>query len=79
MGIDTMCVHAYVARTTKAKHMKPSNAEATFIQSTSFWNTSKHYHVGIHWKALTEYSQMSTHLLGSQSFFMFLHRFAMDD
>ena len=25
---------------------------------------SKPYHVGIHWKALTEYSQMSTHMPG---------------
>ena len=28
---------------------------------------SKPGHVGIHWKALTEYSQMSTHVPGFQS------------
>ena len=34
-----------------------------------FWKTSKPCQVGIHWKALAEYSQMSTHLPGFQSFF----------
>ena len=34
-------------------------------------------HVGTHWKALTEYSQMCTHLPGFQSFFSFLHHFVM--
>ena len=32
-----------------------------------FWKPSKPYHVGIHWKALTKYSQMSTHMIGFQS------------
>ena len=32
---------------------------------------SKTCHVGIHWKALAEYSQMSTHVPGFQSFFRF--------
>ena len=36
-----------------------------------FWKLSKPCHVGIHWIGLNEYSQMSTHLTGFQSFFMF--------
>ena len=54
--------------------VNPSNAEATFIQSTKtqrFWNPSKPCHVGIHWIAVTEYSQMSTHVPGFQSFFRY--------
>ena len=39
-----------------------------------FWKTSKPCHVGIHWIDLVEYSQMSTHLRGFQSFKkIFLH------
>ena len=34
-----------------------------------FWKPSKPCHVGIHWKAVTEYSQMSTHSPEFQSFF----------
>ena len=37
-----------------------------------FWNPFKPYHVGIHRKAVAEYSQMSTHLPGFQSVFRFL-------
>ena len=33
-----------------------------------FWESSKPCHVGIHWIALSEYSQMSTHMPGFQSF-----------
>ena len=36
-----------------------------------FWKPSKSCHVGIHWIALTEYSQISTHLPGIPSFFSF--------
>ena len=32
-----------------------------------FWKSSKLCHVGIHWIALTEYSQIGTHLPGFQS------------
>ena len=35
------------------------------------WKTSKLGHVGIHWIALAEYSQMSTRVPGFQSFFRF--------
>ena len=34
-----------------------------------FWKSSKPCHVGIHWKALAEYFQMSTHLPRFQLFF----------
>ena len=37
-----------------------------------FWKPSKPCHVGIHWIALAEYSQMSTHVPGFQSFFRFI-------
>ena len=40
-----------------------------------FWIPSKPCHVGIHWIALTEYSQMSTHVPGFQSFFRFFATF----
>ena len=34
-----------------------------------FYKPSKPCHVGIHWKALTEYSPMNTHVPGFKSFF----------
>ena len=41
----------------------PFNAEAAFVQSTrTFLKPFKLWHVGIHWIALAEYSQMSTHV-----------------
>ena len=42
-----------------------------------FWKSSKTFHVGIHLIALTEYSQMSTHLPGFQVFASFLHYFVL--
>ena len=48
--------------------LNPSNAEATYVQSRmNFWKPSKSCHVGIEWKAVAEYSQMSTHVPGIQS------------
>ena len=47
--------------------VNPSNAKATFVQGQGrkdFRKPSKPCHVGIHWIALTEYSQMSTHVPG---------------
>ena len=38
--------------------------------------TSDYCHVGIHWKALAEYSQMSTHVPGFESFFSFFASFS---
>ena len=51
--------------------INPSKAEATFVQSTRRQRggkPSKPHHVGIHRIALAEYSQMSAHLPGFQSF-----------
>ena len=51
--------------------INPSSAETNFVQTQGckdFWKPSKQCHVGIHWKALTEYFQMSIHLPGFQSF-----------
>ena len=59
--------------------INPSNAEATFSQSTRmqrfFLNDPKPCHVGIHMKALAEYYRMSTHVTGFQSFFRFFAYF----
>ena len=40
-----------------------------------FWKPSTPCHVGIHWKAVTEHSQMSTNLPGFQSFSSFFASF----
>ena len=53
--------------------VNPSNAEATFVQSTrtqKLFKPSKPCHVGIQWIGLAEYSQMNTHVQGFQSFFL---------
>ena len=39
--------------------------------------TLKPCHVGIHWKALAEYSQMNTHMPGFQFFFMIFASFSI--
>ena len=57
--------------------VNPSNAEATFVQSTRMQILLKSCHVGIHWITLTEHSQMSTHLPGFQSFFSFFASFCI--
>ena len=47
--------------------LNPSSAEATFTNAQGreyFWKTSIPWYVGIHWKALSEYCQMSTHVPG---------------
>ena len=38
-------------------------------QCKDFWKPSKPCHAGINWRALAQYSQMSTHMPGFQSFF----------
>ena len=43
----------------------------------NYWKTSKLCHVGIHWKALAEFSLMSTHLPGFQSFFRIFASFCI--
>ena len=42
-----------------------------------FWNPSEPCHVGIHWKALPKYSQMSTRMPGFQSFFRIFASFCI--
>ena len=42
-----------------------------------FWKLSKPCHVVIHYIALTEYSQMSTHMPGFRSFVIFLRHFEL--
>ena len=42
-----------------------------------FWKPSKPCHVGIHWKILTEYSQMSAHMPGFQWVFRFFTHFVL--
>ena len=59
-------------------YLNPSNAETTFVQSTrtqDSWKTIET--LGIHLKALAEYSQMSTHLPGFQYFFVFFASFCI--
>ena len=56
--------------------VNPSYAEATFVQSTrckDLRKSSKPCHVGIHWIALTGYSQMS--MPGFQSFLSYFASF----
>ena len=55
--------------------INPSNADdATFVQEgkaqegKNLWKPSKPCHVGTHWIALTDYSQMNTHTPGVQRF-----------
>ena len=54
--------------------VNPSNAETTFVQiqgCKDFLKQSKPCHVGTHSIALTDYSQMSTHVPGFQLFIRF--------
>ena len=57
---------------TISKLVNTFNAEAIHSSKEKgrkyFLNPSKPCHVGIHWIALAEYSQMSTHLPGAKSF-----------
>ena len=60
--------------------LNPSNAEASFGQSTRtqlFLKTIETLSFGIHSIALAEYSQMGTHMPGFQSFSAFLHHFVL--
>ena len=68
-----LCQHqsgAWLTRQTLTFPMlRPISSKAHGCKD--FWKTSKLCHAGIHWKALTEYSQMSTHMPGFQSFSFF--------
>ena len=77
---NSKCYIWKTVREGKQSTINPSNAEATFIQSTGrkdFGKPSKPCHVCIHRKALTEYSKMSTHFTGIQSFFRFFASFCI--
>ena len=67
--------------TTNERDLNATNDEANLIQSTRttiyLKKPSKPYHVGIHWIAPIEYSQVSTHVPGFQSFSRFLHHFVL--
>ena len=54
-------------------YINPSNAEAIFVKSKK----TKPCHVEIHWKALDEYCQMSTHVKGFSHFSFFWHHFVL--
>ena len=54
--------------------INPSNAEAILSKPQGckhIWKQSRPCHVGIHWIALNEYSPVSTHEPGFQSFSSF--------
>ena len=53
------------------------NLEDTFTHLKIFSKSYKPCHVGIHWKALAECSQMSTNVTGFQSFFRFFASFCI--
>ena len=46
--------------------VNPSNAKTAFVQITRMQHHLKPCHICIHWIALAEYFQMSTHMPGFQ-------------
>ena len=57
-------------RTKSAVGLTPPMLRVPVISSKAHrLKASKPCHIVIHWVALTEYSQMSTHVRGFQSFF----------
>ena len=63
---------------SREQFVNPSNAELLSSKAQGrkdFWKLSKPCLAGIHWIALAEYSQMSTHLTGFQSFYKFFASF----
>ena len=63
------------------RKFSPSNTEVILSKAQGckdfFWKPSKPCHVGIYWIALTEYSHISTHFPGFQSFWGFLHQIVL--
>ena len=55
--------------------VRPLSSEAQ--GSKDFQKAYKPCHVGIHWLALAEYFQMSTHMPGFQSFLRFFYEFVL--
>ena len=69
------------SRAAGKKLLIPSNAEASYFHRMTrmqrFFKTIKPCHVGIHWKALAEFSQMSTQMPGFQPFLGVLQHFVL--
>ena len=73
MALETGYVQTSLQRTLPMLRL-------TFVQRTRmqrFLESSKPCHVGIHWIALAEYSQTSTHVPGFQLFFRFYASFCI--
>ena len=65
---------------TLTRYFNPTNAEATFGQSTRTQSFLKNICTLSCWyslEALSEYSQMNTHMPGFQSYFIFFHHFIL--
>ena len=65
---------------TRVRYLNPSNAETISSKAQEckiLEKPLKPCRLGIHLRALAEYSQMSTHLPGFQYFFFFLHLFVL--
>ena len=78
MGIHSLSIEGFFGM--REVCFNPSNyTEATFAQGHKYFRKpSKPCHVGIYWIPLTEYSRVSTHVAGFQSFFRgFLHHFVV--
>ena len=58
-------IHTSLALTLPMLRLLLSKAQ----ERKDFQKTSKPCHVGVHWKALAEYPQMSTHVTGFRPFF----------
>ena len=65
-------MHVYVA-----KDITGDDLTLIMLRRLLSSKASKPCHVGIHWKALTEYYQMSTHVAGVQSFSVFFNHFVL--
>ena len=62
----------FVTQVSSVIHLYDIKPKANAQECRIFLKPFKRCHVGIHWKALAEYSQMSTHVPG---FWSFLHHF----
>ena len=79
-GLIISCDNHVVPVSNVSYDLNPSNAKATFVQSTraiSFLKTILTLSTGIYWKAPVEYSHKSTNVPGSQSFIRFFASFCI--
>ena len=73
------CRHEWVI-STNSHVFKPFRLRSSKAQGyKDFYKPSKPCCVGIHWIALAEYSQMSTHMPGFHSFFSFFAAYLVFD